>query len=289
MVRQLIREQCPGVDGTALVRLGEGWDSETYLADGWVLRFPKRRALVRQLEREADVLRLIADRLPIAVPRFELSGRPGAAFPYPFVGYRKLPGVTLSEMLGAPMTPREEEETAAAFGAFLTALHRVPIEELPADLPREPAEEAAEFREFDEVFPGLATVHPVMAERVAAFRRAHRPRAWTGRAVLIHDDLLPEHVLMADRPTRLSGIIDWGDVKIGPPVRDVVGAYVWRGRAFTRRVLAHYDGDVNDADLDWMRVRALSIGLSNVEYGRLAALPEYVRSGLHAIEQALAG
>jgi hypothetical protein len=64
---------------------------------------------------------------------------------------------------------------------------------------------------------------------------------------------------------------------------------VWRGRAFTGRVLAHYQGHVGEADLDWMRVRAMSIGLSNVEYGRLAGLPEYVRSGLHAIDQALAG
>jgi aminoglycoside phosphotransferase (APT) family kinase protein len=76
VVRQLVDEQFPILRGAALGRLGEGWDAKTWLAnDEWVLRFPKRRGLVRQLARETEVLRLIAGRLPLPVPRFELFGR----------------------------------------------------------------------------------------------------------------------------------------------------------------------------------------------------------------------
>jgi aminoglycoside phosphotransferase (APT) family kinase protein len=105
--------------------------------------------------------------------------------------------------------------------------------------------------------------------------------------VLLHTDLLPEHVLLSESPAHVTGVIDWGDVSTGPAVCDFPGLYGWRGRVFAERVLAHYRGSVQPADLDWMRVRALSIGMANAEYGRLADLPQYVESGLRMIEHAL--
>lgn len=287
IVRQLIDEQFAALRDAALIRLGEGWDAETWLAGGeWVLRFPKRRALLPQFAREAAVLRVIADRLPLPVPRFELIGRPGATFPYPFAGYRKLPGQPAIELASATMTADEETEAARALGAFLTELHRVPLDAVPHDLRRRGVQ-PAEFAEFPQMLAGFAVAHPAVARRVEEFSRSTGPVAG-GPAVLLHSDLLPEHILLSDSPVRVTGVIDWGDVEIGPAVCDLTGLYAWCGRAFAERVLAHYRGPVDPADLDWMRVRALSIGVANAEYGRLADLPQYEQSGLRMIEHALA-
>jgi aminoglycoside phosphotransferase (APT) family kinase protein len=289
VVRQLVDEQFPALRGAALARLGEGWDAETWQADDeWVLRFPKRRDLVRQLERETEVLRLIADRLPLLVPRFELFGRPGPLFPYPFVGYRKLPGRPAIELLSVTMTDDEAQEAARALGAFLTELHCVPLDAVPGDLGRRDAD-AAEFAEFAEMFAGFELAHPAVARRVVEFRQSMgQIQVAGGPPVLLHADLLPEHVLLSRSPVHVTGVIDWGDVSIGPAVCDFTGLYAWRGRAFAERVLADYQGPVAPADLDWMRVRALSIGIANAEYGRLANLPRYVQSGLRMIDHALA-
>jgi aminoglycoside phosphotransferase (APT) family kinase protein len=289
VVRQLIGEQFPALREAALVRLGEGWDAETWLANGeWVLRFPKRRELMAQFAREAAVLRVIADRLPLPVPRFELLGQPGPMFPYPFAGYRKLPGRPAIELASETMAADEENEAARALGAFLTELHRVPLDAVPRDLPRRGVE-PAEFAEFAEMFTGFAIAHPEVTRRIVEWRGSRGPvRAAGGPPVLLHSDLLPEHMLLSDSPVRVTGVIDWGDVEIGPAVCDLTGLYGWRGRAFVERVLAHYRGLVDPADLDWMRVRALSIGVANAEYGRLADRPEYEQSGLRMIEHALA-
>lgn len=281
--------QFPSLRHGVLVRLGAGWDSETYVTDdNWVLRFPKRQSVVRQLEREAAVLGVIADRLPLPVPRFELSGRPGPAFPYPFVGYRKLPGRPIIELPTLWLAPDEELDAARVLGAFLTELHGVSLDELPSDLPKEMPDSPEHAEESARTFDGFRTAHPEMARRIVEWQRGLSPAQLTdSRPVLVHNDLQAEHLLMSESTRRLTGVIDWGDVATGSAACDFVGLYAWLGRAFAKRVLTHYRGPVAPADLDWMRSRVVRLGVSNAEYGRLADLPEYVASGLRAIELAL--
>ena len=52
-------------------------------------------------------------------------------------------------------------------------------------------------------------------------------------------------------------------------------------------VLAHYRGPASEADLEWMRQRAVHVGLGNLAYGRMAKRPPYIRAGLHTLRQVL--
>jgi len=288
VVRQLVGDQFPALATSTLQRLGEGWDSETYLLDDvWVLRFPKRRDVVRSLECEIVVLRALAGRLPLPVPTVELFGRPGPAFPYPFVGYRKLPGRPASEMPSLPMSEADEQEAARALGAFLTELHRVPLAALPDDLPHEdPADDGRE--DVEAALVQLRAIDSELARRAADLLAAPRPaRLSSDHGVLLHADLLPEHLLLSESTRRLTGIIDWGDAAIGPPAIDFAGPYAWRGRRFAEGVLSHYQGVVTSRDLDWMRPRVLAAGVISAAYGRLAHRPGDVASGLRIVELAL--
>src|SRR5690242_5038239 len=107
------------------ILLGEGWDSVALLVnDHLVFRFAKRPdAAVRQA-READLLPLLSDRLPLPIPRYTYtctdSDWPGKRI----VGYRLIAGESL--ML---TRPEYRATQAAQLGAFVSALHAVPLEE----------------------------------------------------------------------------------------------------------------------------------------------------------------
>ena len=83
------------------------------------------------------------------------------------------------------------------------------------------------------------------------FARGMIAAAHAGPAVLAHNDLLAEHVLIdsGSPPWRVCGVIDWGDVALADPAVDFVGLHCWAGAAFVREVRRHYRGpcDMNDA------------------------------------------
>ena len=212
----------------------------------------------------------------------------GPAFPYPFVGYRKLPGRPASHGASVMMSDADEHEAARVFGAFLTELHRVPLVALPDDLPQaSPADDGAE--DVEAALVQLRAIDRGMARRAAECLAApHADRPSTVHEVLLHADLLPEHLLLSESTQRLTGVIDWGDVALGAPAIDFAGPYAWRGRRFAELVLAHYQGVVTSRDLDWMRPHILASGVISAAYGRLAHRPDDVASGLRIIELALA-
>ena len=85
----------PGLAPARLERIGTGWDNDAYLVNGeWVFRFPRRELGARTMAREIEFLPPLVPHLPLAVPRHEHVGAPDAEYPYPFAGYRQLPGRT---------------------------------------------------------------------------------------------------------------------------------------------------------------------------------------------------
>ncbi|HLM68454.1 MAG TPA: phosphotransferase, partial [Longimicrobium sp.] len=129
----LVREQFPALAARTIQPFGSGWDNTAYLVDGAALfRFPRKASTVALLERETRVMPHLAGRLPLAVPHPRWTGRPTDRFPWPFAGYPRLAGVTAD---AAGLSEEERIAAAAPLGAFLAALHAVPVEglELPGD------------------------------------------------------------------------------------------------------------------------------------------------------------
>src|SRR6185295_5679833 len=90
----IIKLQFPDVSPSSVAYLGEGCDSTAFEVNGhWVFRFPKRADVDQQLAIESRILPVLAEQSPLPIPVFCFHGRPSEAFPYHFVGYRKLPGV----------------------------------------------------------------------------------------------------------------------------------------------------------------------------------------------------
>lgn len=253
-VSGLIAAQFPDLRGRPVRRLGAGWDNELFRVGGeWVLRFPRRAERVAWLTREITIMTMAAEALAPRVPVFERIGQPSDAFPYPFVGYRWLPGVGADRI---PVAGRDR--LAGDIGALFSALHQIALGAVPptpAGWERESwGVLRAELADSAEVArPLLSPAVLDVAEPYLAGKVQPPPASGTVR--FIHNDICADHLIADPGTGRLTGLIDFTDAMAGDPVHDFVGLITVGGYGFISRVAAGYDlplGEGFPASLKWL-------------------------------------
>jgi len=239
-----------------LSEVDDGWDFKVLvLEDEWVVRWPRHRLAVEEIEKEVELLPALAPQLPVEVPRFEYVSRE----PW-LVAYRLIRG-----------KPLVDEDPDGVRG-FLDALHAVDTDSVPAPRPdwlETYREQADEFRRV--VLPLLDVDERRSGEAVLA-----NVETLTGfEPALTHSDLGPSHLLVRDG--RLAGVIDWGDARVGDPAID----YAW----LLNRPFPDWEVDPG------LRRRALiyhRLGpWFEVHYGAFTEQAESVRSGLVGVRSRL--
>lgn len=255
LARRLIRAQAPGISAERVELLGAGWDNTVYRVDGeWVFRFPRREIGARLIAIELAILPRIAGRLPAPIPNPVWAGEPTPDFPWPFAGYRYLPGEPASHL---DLGDEGRAALAEPLGRFLAALHALPIEELvPLGLPRDTlgrldldrripqAQEQLDRALHLGLISSLEPYLPLME----GLPRGPRPTC------LVHGDFYARHLLLCDR--RLCGVIDWGDLHAGDPAVDLMVLAAFLPACARPAFLASY-GPIEDETLRLARFRAL--------------------------------
>jgi aminoglycoside phosphotransferase (APT) family kinase protein len=239
-----------------LTEVDDGWDFKVLiLGDEWVVRWPRHRLAVEEIEKEVELLPALTPLLPVDVPRFDYVSRE----PW-LVAYRLIRGQPLAD------------EDPDGVRAFLGALHAAEIDRIPAPRPdwlETYRELADEFRRV--VLPLLDGDERTRGEALLA-----ETETLTGfEPTLTHSDLGPTHLIV--REGRLVGVIDWGDARVGDPAID----YSW----LLNGPFPHWEVD------DELRRRALiyhRLGpWFEVHYGDFTSQPEWVRSGLGGVRSRL--
>ncbi|MEU0969520.1 aminoglycoside phosphotransferase family protein [Streptomyces sp. NPDC005917] len=222
LVRDLLSEQHPGLADRPL-RLGaRGWDNQLWrLGDDLAVRLPwATRSADDLLRKEHAWLPGLAPCLPLPVPVPQRLGEPSERFPRPWIVTTWVAGTPADH---APVT--RAAEAADALAAFLTALHRPAPDGAPtgrdgnggplAPLTEQFAAGLASATELG-LIPDPDAVRAVWEDAVAA-------PAWTGPALWIHGDLHAANVLTADGT--FCGVIDFGDLCVGDPARDLAAPW----------------------------------------------------------------
>ena len=291
-VAALVAEQFPDLAPVEATYLDEGWDSVVYEANrAWVFRFPKRPEVEACQDVERTLLPALATRLALPIPVPERLGRATSAYPFRFLGYRKLAGTP------AILLSLEAVEVAACgtqLGAFLMALHDVPLDEARSLGVRE----SPDRRCFERWHRHVVTRLPSMSAALSAPLRAATdaflssplPGDFTGPPCLVHCDLGDTHVLVDEAARRVAGILDWGDACLGDPALDFAGLLQWLGEPLLAGSLAAYRGaTVDERFLERARAAAVYTSFSALWYGLEGHRPEYVRSGLRSLRHTLLG
>lgn len=285
-IRGIVERQFPELRPARVGYIGRGMDSVAYqVNDRWIFRFPMRTVVETQLFVERAVLPELAPRLPVSIPAFRFWGTPSDEFPMHFVGYEKLAGPTGVEIDPALV---DFDALAPQIGAFLTALHAFPATraaQLGAEVSR--VEEDWEQIRRDaiaalDLLPALAP--DSLVARVRRYLEQLRPLSAPPWPVsLVHQDLSYEHVLLDASGTRLTGVIDWGDVAIADPSIDFAGWFAWGGEPFVRAVLAHYRGPVDERVLERVRPWATFKIVQDIRFGLDMNQPDIVRAAVNGL------
>jgi aminoglycoside phosphotransferase (APT) family kinase protein len=288
LARALIARQFPSLgpaDALDVERIGVGWDNVAYQVAGrFVFRFPRRALAVDLLETERRVLPALAPRLPLPIPVPTLAGRrdDDNAWPWPFLGYERLPG---RSACGARIDAGARRRAAAPLGAFLRALHAFPVDEAArlgapgdrlgrADAPerlRQTRERLAEARARGLGGGALQPAHDRVCDEVEAVLLA--PGAPGGGApgplagpALVHGDLYARHLLV-DAAGALCGVIDWGDVHLGHRAQDLGIAFMFLPPEARADFFAAYGAAPDAITQARARLRALFLLVSLLFYG----------------------
>lgn len=206
----------------------EGWSNLVLEADGSIMfRFPRRESLARRYDKEVHELEGLAKHLYASIPDPVLISTLDRPRGWPFIAYRKVPGVPLVHCL-----PLSETELNV-LRRFLLRLFR----ELAAIRPAEarswgvPGASKATWTEgyrrlweryLRVVAPRVSSaLTRLVQEEFESFFLAMRRSSY--RSIVIHRDLGPEHVLWDPAGRRPTGVIDWEDVELGDPAFDLTG------------------------------------------------------------------
>lgn len=254
LVRALLDAQCPRLAGGALVDVGCGWDNHIFrLGSDLAVRLPRRAAAAALIEHEQHWLPRLAPRLPLRVPMPVHAGRPAGGFPWSWSVVRWLPGVP------AASASFDEEDAADHLAAFLRELHRP----APPNAPRNPlrgvplAERRVSVERYVAATDPFVDPHSVRS----AWDRSAQARAWPGPPLWIHGDLHPANMLVHD--SRLSAVIDFGDLTAGDPATDLSVGWTLFSEHGRRRFRARLDESHDGLDDDtWIRARGWALILA---------------------------
>ncbi len=283
--QKLIHEQFPSLRAERIRLLGAGWDNTAYIIDEEIIfRFPRRQIALPLLESEWCALPKIAHRLPLPIPVPKWRGSPGHGYPWPFIGYRMLPGFTACY---ANLSERERENLAEPIALFLRHLHATPLSELAqCPIPGDPlgridgANMTVKIKNnFEELSLLGLLENRERLESLVERSQNFRPRT---ESHLVHGDFYVRHLLV-DEKHGLSGVIDWGDVHRGDPAIDLGIAHSFLPPSSHERFRKAY-GPIEEGTWALARLRAILSSSYILLYGHHAGDPDLVREGKHALK-----
>jgi len=235
--RQALLECFPDLADEPVTLVESGLDSVVLdVAGVWIVRVPRRPNIEANMVAEAALLAEIADRLPVPVPRPELSSSAGVRA----MLYRKLPGTGVDEHL----TGADRLELAGRLGEFLGELHAFPAERVKEVGVR--AYDAAAWHEGLQTFYSDArrSAFPFLAaderRRATDFIERRLEDDTNVEFTLMHGDLEPQHILCDGG--QVTGVIDWTDARVGDPAVDLAWVVHGTDREFADAVLDRYPG-----------------------------------------------
>ncbi len=218
LVRSLLADQFPQWADAALARIADsGTDNAIYrLGQTMAVRLPRIHWAEPQIDKECQWLGRLAGGLSIQIPVPIAMGQPGHGYPFPWLVYPWLEGVSLDRVVVESWPPLAHD-----IAEFVLSLEKIPT----TDGPR-PRQRGAPMAPFDPVVQwGLEQVGDLIDVKRAqqTWQDALDAGEWPHDPVWVHGDLLPGNLLV--RADRLCGVIDWSGAGIGDPACDAMVAW----------------------------------------------------------------
>ena len=204
----------------------------------WIVRCARREAVIHASRIEGRALRLVRDRLPVAVPQWHLQTH--GVIAYPLVA--GTPGWTLDDAGEAsfhvdPAVP--PDRWLQSLGETLAALQAIPIADVTAaGLPVLTIDDERDRRRV-RMLATRAVLRPHDEMWARWEQWLDSDAGWPQHAKLVHGDLHPGHLLVDDDHA-LVGILDWTEVHVGDPAIDLITCFGCYGEQALEEVIESF-------------------------------------------------
>jgi aminoglycoside phosphotransferase (APT) family kinase protein len=282
---QLIKEQFPELSSKNIRLLGAGWDNTAFIIDEeLIFRFPRREIALPLLEAEWCALPKLASRLPLPIPVPQWKGSPTSNFPWPFIGYRLIPGFTACY---ANLLEDERSALAEPIAQFLAILHATPKSEISqCNIPGDNQSRIDGnlltpkiIKNFEELsLLGLLGNKKQLEITIQNLQHFRAPV----NSFVVHGDFYVRHLLV-DKNHHLVGVIDWGDIHLGDPAIDLSIAHSFLPAQAHKLFMKVY-GDISEETWALAKLRAIYSSTLLILFGYHSNDPNIMREGLRSLK-----
>lgn len=282
---KLIQEQFPELYSKTIRLLGAGWDNTAFIVDEeWIFRFPRRKIALPLLEAEWYALPKLAHRLPLPIPIPQWKGTPTSSFPWPFIGYRIIPGFTACY---ANLLEEERASLAEPIAQFLAILHATPKSEMAnCHIPCDNQSRingnlltSKVKKNFEEL--SLLELLENKKQLECIVQNLQHFRAPLTSCV-VHGDFYVRHLLV-DKKHQLVGIIDWGDIHLGDPAIDLAIAHSFLPVQAHEFFIKNY-GEISEDTWALAKLRAIYSSTLLILFGYHSNDPSLMHEGLRSLK-----
>lgn len=285
MALRLIQEQFPKLSAKHIRLLGSGWDNTAFIIDEeFIFRFPRREIALPLLEAEWCALPKLASRLPLPIPIPEWKGSPTSDFPWPFIGYRLIPGFTACY---ANLHEDERAALAKPIAQFLAILHTTPKSEFSEySIPKNNQSRIDGSLLTTKIginFEELSLLNlledrkklELVVKNLQHFREPVN-------TCLVHGDFYVRHLLL-NKHHHLVGVIDWGDIHLGDSAIDLSIAHSFLP-VHAHKSFRDVYGNISEDTWALAKLRAIYSSTLLTLFGYHSNDPNILREGLRSLK-----
>jgi aminoglycoside phosphotransferase (APT) family kinase protein len=208
-ISEVLNREIPDLPITSITIIETGWDHLVAEVNGdWIFRFPRTVESIANLEREKQLLDYLKNHITLAIPHYHYVGTDTA-----FVGYRKIPGISLTPPVYAGLDLDVRHNIAQTLASFFTELHHAVSKE-----------QALQWgytniiRPLDQMESTLVGTLPIniaiMIQKAIAYAREdlHKEQDF----VFFHQDVNGDNSAFNATTRQIIGVFDFSDAGIGP-------------------------------------------------------------------------
>ncbi|TXK44853.1 phosphotransferase [Pontibacter qinzhouensis] len=239
----------------------------------WILRIPRRPDVLPRAENERKVLQFLQDKLPVAVPNWQVYHPQLIA--YPRLAGTPVANIDMENMCYIWNLDHEHlpEQFIASLGQALAALH--------AQDAQAAAQAGVKVHQPEQLRENLRAQMLLVQKEIGVAHSLWQQwqnwlsddSYWPQHTSLVHGDLQAAHILTNESGI-VNGFLDWTEAEISDPAIDFVSMLASFGEDITKRLLQAYEkagGKVWPRMLEhiWQRHAAygVTIGLFVLESG----------------------
>jgi len=263
-----------------------------FVKDEYIFRFPDKALYNKKgyklITREVEFLDTIRKLISIQIPQPLIVSEDESS---PFVGYKKIPGISLSRVF-SKTKDNEKEKIGKEIASFLTKLHSKEIfnvvrDKFHKDEDLSTMQYRKKWQEYRMKMEKL--VYPQLRVKERKWHNSlfdnflEKKNNFVFLPTVTHGDFDTSNILVNPENYEITGIIDFEDASIGDPAYDL--GFIDEGKLFFNAVFENYEGFKDSAIKERIKFyycRAGSIYIiTGIEFG----YPQMIEYGQKLIKQ----